>query len=95
MPAVTTAVERPNPRLHLPLSDLLIHRRSHARGVKYPLVLRMARSSGRSSRQTWRDFGKVARFVKHLGAGGVSDPVAQTIQVDTPRRFLAFLPRNG
>src|SRR5262249_25888575 len=44
------------------------------------------------SSDTRRDFGKVARFVRQLRAAGVSDAVLHTIQVDNPRRFLAFVP---
>ena len=46
------------------------------------------------SSDTRRDFGRVARFVKQLRTAGVGDAVLQTIQVDNPRRFLAFVPRN-
>ena len=42
---------------------------------------------------TRKDFGKVSRFVKQLQAAGVSEAMLHTIQVDNPRRFLAFVPR--
>lgn len=42
---------------------------------------------------TRRDFNKVARFVKQLQAAGVTDAMLRTIQVDNPRRFLAFVPK--
>jgi len=43
---------------------------------------------------TRRDFGKVARFARQLKASGVSDAMLHTIQVDNPRRFLAFVPKG-
>jgi predicted metal-dependent phosphotriesterase family hydrolase len=45
------------------------------------------------SSDTRRDYSKVARFVKQLQAAGVSDGLLHTIQVDNPRRFLAFVPK--
>jgi phosphotriesterase-related protein len=47
------------------------------------------------SSDTRRDFNKVGRFVKQLKAAGVSDAMLHTIQVDNPRRFLAFVPKRG
>ena len=44
---------------------------------------------------TRRDFARVPRFVKQLQAAGVSDAMLHTIQVDNPRRFLAFVPKRG
>jgi phosphotriesterase-related protein len=44
---------------------------------------------------TRRDFAKVSRFVKQLQAAGVSDKNLHTIQVDNPRRFLAFVPTSA
>jgi predicted metal-dependent phosphotriesterase family hydrolase len=46
------------------------------------------------SSDTRRDFSKVARFGKQLQAAGVSDATLHTIQVDNPRRFLAFVPKK-
>ena len=43
---------------------------------------------------TRRDYSRVARFVKQLQAAGVSEAILHTIQVDNPRRFLAFVPKN-
>jgi len=43
---------------------------------------------------TRRDYSRVARFVKQLMAAGVSDAMLHTIQVDNPRRFLAFVPKK-
>jgi 5-phospho-D-xylono-1,4-lactonase len=45
------------------------------------------------SSDTRRDFNKVARFARQLQAAGVSGALLQTIQVDNPRRFLAFVPK--
>ena len=47
------------------------------------------------SSDTRRDFSKVDRFVKQLHAAGVSDAMLHTIQVDNPRRFLAFVPKKA
>ena len=47
------------------------------------------------SSETRRDYGKVTRFVKQLQAAGVSDAMLHTIQVDNPRRFLAFVPKKA
>jgi predicted metal-dependent phosphotriesterase family hydrolase len=47
------------------------------------------------SSDTRRDYSRVARFVKQLRAAGVSDAVLHTIQVDNPRRFLAFVPKSA
>lgn len=44
---------------------------------------------------TRRDFNKVGRFVKQLQAAGVSEAMLHTIQVDNPRRFLAFVPKSA
>jgi phosphotriesterase-related protein len=46
------------------------------------------------SSDTRRDYSKVSRFVKQLAAAGVSEANLRTIQVDNPRRFLAFVPAN-
>ena len=45
------------------------------------------------SSDTRRDYSKVARFVKQLEAGGVSNAMLHTILVDNPRTFLAFEPK--
>ena len=37
----------------------------------------------------------VRKGVKQLHAAGVSDAVLHTIQVDNPRRFLAFVPKRA
>jgi phosphotriesterase-related protein len=47
------------------------------------------------SSDTRRDYSKVSRFVKQLEAAGVSDAMLHTIQVDNPRRFLAFVPKKA
>ena len=47
------------------------------------------------SSDTRRDYGRVARFVKQLQAAGVSAAMLHTIQVDNPRRFLAFVPKKA
>jgi phosphotriesterase-related protein len=47
------------------------------------------------SSDTRKDYGKVARFVQQLRAAGVSDTMLHTIQVDNPRRFLAFVPKKA
>jgi predicted metal-dependent phosphotriesterase family hydrolase len=47
------------------------------------------------SSDTRRDFNKVSRFVTELRAAGVSDAMLHTIQVDNPRRFLAFVPKKA
>jgi Predicted metal-dependent hydrolase with the TIM-barrel fold len=47
------------------------------------------------SSDTRRDYNKVARFAKQLQAAGVSDAMLHTIQVDNPRRFLAFVPKKA
>lgn len=44
---------------------------------------------------TRKDYSKVYRFTKQLKAAGVSDANLHTIQVDNPRRFLAFVPKNA
>jgi phosphotriesterase-related protein len=44
------------------------------------------------SSDTRKDFSRVARFVKQLQTAGVSRAMLRTIQVDNPRRFLAFVP---
>ena len=44
---------------------------------------------------TRRDFNKTGRFVKQLQAAGVSEAMLRTIQVDNPRRFLAFVPKKA
>jgi predicted metal-dependent phosphotriesterase family hydrolase len=46
------------------------------------------------SSDTRRDFNKVARFARQLQAAGVSGAMLHTIQVDNPRRFLAFVPKR-
>jgi phosphotriesterase-related protein len=46
------------------------------------------------SSDTRRDYSRVLRFAKQLEAAGVSAATLRTIQVDNPRRFLAFVPRN-
>lgn len=46
------------------------------------------------SSDTRKDFSKVARFVQQLSKAGVSDAMLHTIQVDNPRRFLAFVPKK-
>jgi len=33
--------------------------------------------------------------VKQLQAAGVSDAMLHTIQIDNPRRFLAFVPKKA
>jgi predicted metal-dependent phosphotriesterase family hydrolase len=45
------------------------------------------------SSDTRRDYSRVARFAKQLQAAGVSEAMLRTIQVDNPRRFLAFVPK--
>jgi len=47
------------------------------------------------SSDTRKDFSRVARFVQQLQAAGVSAPMLHTIQVDNPRRFLAFVPKKS
>ena len=47
------------------------------------------------SSDTRKDYSKVSRFVKQLQAAGVSEATLHTIQVDNPRRFLAFVPRKA
>jgi phosphotriesterase-related protein len=47
------------------------------------------------SSDTRKDYRKVARFVQQLRAAGVSDTMLHTIQVDNPRRFLAFVPKKA
>jgi phosphotriesterase-related protein len=47
------------------------------------------------SSDTRKDFGRVARFFKQLQVAGVSDGMRQTILVDNPRRFLAFVPKQA
>jgi len=47
------------------------------------------------SSDTRRDFRKVERFATQLKAAGVKDADLQTIQVDNPRRFLAFVPKRA
>ena len=44
---------------------------------------------------TRKDYSRVARFVKQLQAAGVSEGVLHAIQVDNPRRFLAFVPKKA
>jgi predicted metal-dependent phosphotriesterase family hydrolase len=44
---------------------------------------------------TRRDYRRVARFVKQLQAAGVSDSMLRAIQVDNPRKFLAFVPKKA
>lgn len=44
---------------------------------------------------TRKDYSRVGRFVKQLQAAGVSEAVLHVIQVDNPRRFLAFVPKNA
>jgi phosphotriesterase-related protein len=46
------------------------------------------------SSDTRKDFSRVTRFVKQLRAAGVNDQALHTIQVDNPRRFLAFVPKS-
>jgi predicted metal-dependent phosphotriesterase family hydrolase len=46
------------------------------------------------SSDTRKDYGKVARFTTQLKAAGVKAADLQTIQVDNPRRFLAFVPQT-
>jgi phosphotriesterase-related protein len=46
------------------------------------------------SSDTRSDFLKVARFTEQLQRAGVSEVELQTIMVDNPRRFLAFVPRE-
>ena len=45
------------------------------------------------SSDTRSDFLKVMRFSEQLRRAGVSEAMLQTIMVDNPRRFLAFVPR--
>jgi phosphotriesterase-related protein len=45
------------------------------------------------SSDTRKDYGKVVRFVGQLRQAGISEQALHTIQVDNPRRFLAFVPR--
>ena len=47
------------------------------------------------SSDTRRDYSKVARFAKQLQAAGVSEAMLHAIQVDNPRAFLAFVPKNA
>jgi phosphotriesterase-related protein len=47
------------------------------------------------SSDTRKDYSRVARFVKQLQAAGVGGDVLHSIQVDNPRRFLAFVPKNA
>jgi predicted metal-dependent phosphotriesterase family hydrolase len=47
------------------------------------------------SSDTRKDFSKVARFARQLEAAGVTHADLQTIQVDNPRRFLAFVPKRA
>jgi phosphotriesterase-related protein len=47
------------------------------------------------SSDTRKDFGRVARFVQQLQAAGVTNAMLRTIQVDNPRRFLAFVPKKS
>jgi predicted metal-dependent phosphotriesterase family hydrolase len=47
------------------------------------------------SSDTRRDFNKVSRFVQQLKSAGVSEAMLHTIQVDNPRRFLAFVPKGN
>ncbi len=46
------------------------------------------------SSDTRSDFLKVMRFTEQLQRAGVSEAMLQTITVDNPRRFLAFVPRG-
>ena len=46
------------------------------------------------SSDTRSDFLKVARFTEQLQKAGVSEAMLNTIMVDNPRRFLAFVPRG-
>ena len=46
------------------------------------------------SSDTRKDYSKVVRFARQLKAAGVSDAILRTIQVDNPRRFLAFVPKS-
>ena len=46
------------------------------------------------SSDTRSDFLKVMRFSEQLRGAGVSEAMLQTIMVDDPRRFLAFVPRG-
>jgi phosphotriesterase-related protein len=47
------------------------------------------------SSDTRKDYSKVARFLKQLEAAGVSEAMLHAIQVDNPRSFLAFVPKNA
>ena len=47
------------------------------------------------SSDTRRDYNRVARFARQLQAAGVSEAMLHTIQVDNPRRFLAFVPKRN
>src|SRR5438128_5225529 len=47
------------------------------------------------SSDTRKDYSRVARFAKQLQAAGVSDTVLHAIQVDNPRKFLAFVPKKA
>ena len=46
------------------------------------------------SSDTRKDYSRVVRFARQLKAAGVSDAMLRTIQVDNPRRFLAFVPKS-
>jgi phosphotriesterase-related protein len=46
------------------------------------------------SSDTRKDFSRVVRFARQLKSAGVSDAMLRTIQVDNPRRFLAFVPKS-
>jgi phosphotriesterase-related protein len=46
------------------------------------------------SSDTRKGYSRVVRFARQLKAAGVSDAMLRTIQVDNPRRFLAFVPKS-
>lgn len=47
------------------------------------------------SSDTRKDYRRVVRFVGQLRRAGISEAALHTIQVDNPRRFLAFVPTNA
>jgi predicted metal-dependent phosphotriesterase family hydrolase len=47
------------------------------------------------SSDTRRSFTKVAMFVQQLRKAGVSEEALHAVQVDNPRRFLAFVPKKA
>jgi predicted metal-dependent phosphotriesterase family hydrolase len=48
-----------------------------------------------SVEQVRASFLQPARIAKQLKAAGVTDAHLHTIQVDNPRRFLAFVPKSA